>query len=192
MAPCANQSGIDQTYPHHQLKPPTHSMSLKTASTDILMQLADVLGQLTPRQYAHPITVLSGNTLGKHVRHILEFYELLVNSAQTGAVNYDLRQRDLHLETDPDLALLRLGAVDRAVHQLDLNQPLDLVASLSANTPATIHIPSSIARELLYNIEHAIHHMALIQVAVQNTFPAIDLPEQFGVAYSTVQHQTAY
>ncbi len=51
-------------------------------------------------------------------------------------------------------------------------------------------IPSSVARELLYNIEHAVHHMALIQVAVTNAFPSIELPPHFGVAYSTVQHQS--
>jgi hypothetical protein len=46
-----------------------------------------------------------------------------------------------------------------------------------------------VARELLYNLEHAIHHMALIQVAVRQAFPALTLPAHFGVAYSTVQHQ---
>ncbi|QDK77552.1 DinB family protein [Spirosoma sp. KCTC 42546] len=165
-------------------------MSLKSASTDILMQLAEVVGQLTDPDYARPLTVLSGNTIGKHVRHILEFYELLVHSAQTGQLNYDRRQRDLQLEVNTHEALRRLGAIDRAIHRLDLNQPLALEADLSVSGAATIQIPSSFARELLYNIEHAIHHMALVQVAVQNAFPTIELPQHFGVAYSTVQHQS--
>ena len=42
----------------------------------------------------------------------------------------------------------------------------------------------------LTNVEHAIHHMALIQVAVKNAFGHIELPPHFGVAYSTVQHQS--
>lgn len=165
-------------------------MSLQSASTDILMQLADVIGQLTDRDYARPLPVLSGNTIGKHVRHILEFYELLANSAQTGQLNYDRRQRDLSLEVSTDEALRRLGHVDRVIHRLDLNQPLQLEADLSTAGIETMLIPSSFARELLYNVEHAIHHMALIQVAVQHAFPAIELPPHFGVAYSTVQHQS--
>ena len=169
-------------------------MSLKSASTDILMQLAEVIGQLTDPDYARPLAVLSGNTIGKHVRHILEFYELLVNSAQTGQrsvarLNYDRRQRDLQLEVDTDEALRRIGSIDRAIHRLDLTQSLHLAADLSVDGSETIQIPSSFARELLYNVEHAIHHMALIQVAVQNAFPAVELPQHFGVAYSTVQHQ---
>lgn len=175
-------------------------MSLKSASTDILMQLAEVIGQLTDQDYARPLSVLSGNTVGKHVRHILEFYELLVNSAQMGPqsaaqrsaahLNYDRRQRDLRLEVDTDEALRRIGAVDRAIHRLDLNQCLYLEADLSVAGDETILIPSSFARELLYNVEHAIHHMALIQVAVVSDFPAVELPPHFGVAYSTVQHQS--
>ena len=164
-------------------------MSLKSVSTDSLMQLADVVGQLTDAEYARPLDVLSGNTIGKHVRHILEFYQLLVNSAETGQLNYDRRQRDLRLEVDTDEALRRIGRIDRAIHHLDLNQPLHLEADLSVAGAESILIPSSVARELLYNVEHAIHHMALIQVAVQNDFTAVELPAHFGVAYSTVQHQ---
>lgn len=174
-------------------------MSLKSASTDILMQLAEVIGQLTEAEYARPLSVLSGNTIGKHVRHLLEFYELLVNSAHmsqrssarrsTALLNYDRRPRDLRLEVDTDEALRRIGAVDRAIHQLDLNLCLYLEADLSVMGTETIQIPSSFARELLYNVEHAVHHMALIQVAVVSDFPRLALPPHFGIAYSTVQHQ---
>lgn len=165
-------------------------MSLTTASTDILRQLTEVVGQFTNAEYARPVDVLSGKTIGKHVRHILEFYELLLNSTQTGWLNYDHRQRDLVLEIDTDEALRRISRIDRAINRLDLNQPLTLETDLSAVGMESVLIPSSLARELLYNIEHAIHHMALIQVAVKNVFPFVELPAHFGVAYSTVQHQS--
>ena len=165
-------------------------MSLKSASTDILMQLAEVVGQLSDHDYACPLAVLSGNTIGKHVRHILEFYELLVNSVGTGQLNYDRRQRDLRLEVDPDEALRRIGSIDRAIHWLDLNQSLQLEADLSIHGAEVIRLPTSFARELLYNVEHAIHHMALVQVGIQNAFPEVELPPNFGVAYSTVQHKS--
>ncbi len=165
-------------------------MSLKSASTDILMQLAEVVSQLTNVDYARPVDVLSGNTIGKHVRHILEFYELLLHSTQTGQLNYDHRQRDVVLEVDADEALQRISRIDRAMSRLDLAQPLTLEADLSVAGSEPALIPSSLARELLYNVEHAIHHMALIQVAVKNAFEHIELPLHFGVAYSTVQHQS--
>ena len=43
-------------------------MSLKSASTDILMQLADVIGQLTDPDYARLLPVLSGNTIAKSTK----------------------------------------------------------------------------------------------------------------------------
>jgi uncharacterized damage-inducible protein DinB len=165
-------------------------MSLKSVSTDILAQLAEVISQLPDADYARPLPVLSGNTIGKHVRHVLEFYELLVDTVQTRQLNYDQRQRNLRLEVDTRLALEYIGRIDQAVGLLNLAHALQLTADLSVeNTDESIQIPSSFARELLYNIEHAVHHMALIQVAVNASFPEVILPQHFGIAYSTVQHQ---
>ncbi len=168
-------------------------MSLKSVSTDILTQLAEVISQLPDADYARPLPVLSGNTIGKHVRHVLEFYELLVDTAQTRRLNYDQRQRDLRLEVDTRLVLEHIYRINQTVRLLDLTQTLQLTADLSVEVEGTgesLQIPSSFARELLYNIEHAIHHMALIQVAVTNSFPRITLPAHFGIAYSTILHQS--
>jgi hypothetical protein len=164
-------------------------MSLKSASTDIFLQLADLIEQLTDADYSRPVAVLSGNTIGKHVRHILEFYELLIVSARSRELNYDRRQRDLRLEVDTDETIRRIGSIDLAIQRLDLNQPLQLHADLSADTSVSVAVPSSFARELHYNIEHAIHHLALIQIAIRAEFPQVTLPPNFGVAYSTIANQ---
>jgi uncharacterized damage-inducible protein DinB len=164
-------------------------MTLKAVSSDILLQLAEVVSGLTPTEYTQPLGVLSYNSIGKHVRHILEFYDLLLQSLAVGHLNYDHRHRDLTLETDPDEALRRLGLIDRAVQRLDLSLPLRLEANLSAAGTFSVTIASSVERELLYNIEHGIHHMALIQVGMRAEFGHLPLPDHFGVAYSTVQHQ---
>ena len=50
---------------------------------------------------------------------------------------------------------------------------------------------SSFYRELSYNIEHAIHHMALLKVAVKQTLTYISLPENFGVASSTIRYRAS-
>ena len=47
---------------------------------------------------------------------------------------------------------------------------------------------SSLGRELVYAIAHAIHHYALISIMAR--LMEARLPENFGVAPSTVTHQT--
>ena len=52
------------------------------------------------------------------------------------------------------------------------------------------HVPyliaSTIGRELIYNIEHTIHHLAIVKIALKATVPSISLPAHFGVAPSTI------
>jgi hypothetical protein len=50
-------------------------------------------------------------------------------------------------------------------------------------------VPTNFLRELVYNIEHAVHHMALIRIGVREVAPHITLPPDFGVAASTIRHQ---
>jgi RNA-binding protein YhbY len=51
-----------------------------------------------------------------------------------------------------------------------------------------LEIESNYTRELLYNLEHSIHHQALIKVAIlQNNSIIID--ENFGVAHSTIEYR---
>jgi hypothetical protein len=51
-----------------------------------------------------------------------------------------------------------------------------------------IRVESNYLRELLYNLEHCIHHQALIKVAVLQN-PTILLSENFGVAHSTIEYR---
>lgn len=47
-------------------------------------------------------------------------------------------------------------------------------------------IETNYFREVLYNLEHCIHHQALIKVALLN-FNYIQISETFGIAPSTIE-----
>ncbi|NBP71028.1 MAG: hypothetical protein EBU52_20110, partial [Cytophagia bacterium] len=66
---------------------------------------------------------------------------------------------------------------------------LEVGYDMSANDFVTIE--SNFMRELVYNIEHAVHHMAIMKIGIKEVAPYIQLPFDFGVAASTIRHKEA-
>jgi hypothetical protein len=163
-------------------------MLLARATFDVLNQLQMFLEQIEENEYAANLTILNQNSIGKHVRHLVEFYICLIEGLESGFVDYDARKRDLKLETN----LIYVKETINRVLTLVVNSKKDLPISLRIcpNTDGEfIEVESTYFRELGYNIEHVIHHMALIKIAVNQNFGDVQLPENFGVAYSTIKYQ---
>jgi hypothetical protein len=162
-------------------------MTLIKTNIDILTQLKELLLQFSNEQYAKPLEVLSENTIGKHVRHVVEFYECLLKGVHQQEINYDKRERNLQIETNIEYTLNIIEGIIAALEQQKVDVPIKLAMEYQANE--TFHVTSTYFRELVYNIEHAIHHFAIMSIAVKASFPEITLAENFGTAYSTIQYQ---
>lgn len=156
--------------------------SLTHVSVNLLTQLQNLIQKLDDTSYSMPLPILSGNTLAKHIRHILELYEEMVNGIPAGTINYDGRKRNLLLEHDIQFTLQFIDELKSKVICLTEDNPIRLKAVFDSEQNI---LNTSVQRELAYNIEHAIHHMAILQIAIKHQFPNIELPEQFGIAYST-------
>ena len=159
-------------------------MHLKYPIQQLLRQLQEVLERLTDHQYTVPIDLLSGATIGQHVRHIVEFFQELDKGYERGTVNYDRRSRSHLLEASLSHAIIQLSETALAVDRPD--KDLTLVAHLTSGDVEPVVIRSNFFRELLYNIEHMVHHMALLRIGI-TAVAEIPLPAQFGVAASTIQ-----
>ncbi len=157
---------------------------LNAASLTVLNDLQDCLSCLSAAEYAGPSNHLSNASIGQHTRHIIELYCELLEGYRSGLVNYDKRKRNKTIETDLQFAIECLTSVMKAIELP--NKPLLLETGLGSDREMTIS--SDYNRELLYNLEHAIHHMALIRIGVKE-LTQIALPEHFGVAPSTIQHR---
>ncbi len=164
-------------------------MQLNSTCQTILGQINELTLQLSDAQYSARLELLSGNTIGKHVRHIIEFMDLLVCGCEAGIINYDRRKHDEQLEESTKASLLKIEKLKSRVNLLSLDEGIFLEVSYTQSDEDKVTIKSSIGRELAYNIEHAIHHMAIIRIAVRTAFPHVRLSEHFGVAYSTVRYQ---
>lgn len=151
-------------------------MHLREPILNLLEQLQLVITQLSDQQYTTPSPLLSNATIGQHIRHIIEFFSALNNGYDTGIINYDKRKRDYYIESDRHVAIYQLYEIHES-----FDKP-DKVLLLVAEFDQTVTISTNYFRELLYNLEHVIHHMALIRVAI-----TIPLPESFGIASSTLK-----
>lgn len=148
-----------------------------------LTELSDLLSQLSNNAYNCPCPGLSNATIGEHTRHIIELFQCLKNQYQSGIINYDARKRDCSIQNDTETAQLAITSICKHLEKPNKNLRLQQVID-----GEKINIESNYNRELLYNLEHCIHHQALIKVAIlQNNTITID--ENFGVARSTIEYR---
>lgn len=152
-------------------------------------QLVSVLTHLTNEQYTRQCGILSDATVGQHVRHILEHFVELDKGYTNGLVNYENRKRDHRIETDRDFTMTLLEALPARLLKPD--RPLVLAASVDAGSEETVRVGTNYYRELLFNLEHAVHHMALLRIGVTDV-AGISLPPAFGVAASTLKFRSVW
>ncbi|MEI6949573.1 hypothetical protein V9K67_20465 [Paraflavisolibacter sp. H34] len=163
-------------------------MHLHNCLRNILQQLTEVLERLTDEQYTRPCATLSGATVGQHLRHIIDEFGCLERGYASGRVNYEARQRDGRIGQDRHFAFNLLANIYEELDKPDKN--LTLEVNYDAYSDEVVQIDTNYHRELLYNLEHTIHHMALMKVGL-NELGAPQLPEGFGVAPATLKFRKA-
>jgi hypothetical protein len=157
-----------------------------TSLQNELSNLEGVLKAAGEEIYTRPSVVNSGSTIGQHCRHILELIECLFAGYATKEINYDNRKRDRLLETDIRLAYQKINEFCAAASLLDCS--LDLVGKFGNSESYTVRMQTTYLRELAYNLEHTVHHLALIKTALVEFGIPVMVPG-FGVAYSTQQYR---
>ncbi len=162
---------------------------MKKQCINNLEEIKLVLTSLSNHQYAQRLEVLSGSSIGQHVRHILEFYLCLIQGAKSGAVNYDLRERNLILESEVQSGINTIADIQTQIEALGADQNFLLEGDCGIEQAETYSIPTNLQRELCYNLEHSIHHQAIIKIALKSILIKPVLIDSFGVAPSTMRTQ---
>jgi len=164
--------------------------SLPAIAGAVLDDLRHYLSVIDPVTYQLKMDILSGSTIGQHTRHIIEFYNCLLEQSLASlepVINYASRRRDYRIESEPDHALSFVNSISKKLKELDTDQ--HCLLNCAEHGQEDLMVISTIGRELIYNIEHTIHHLAIIKIALKSSMPEIVLPEHFGVAPSTIRHR---
>ena len=164
-------------------------MTLSKAAINILRQLADLVEQINDSDFSRPSHALSKSTIGQHIRHTLEFFLCLESGFDRGVINYDRRSHDKLIESDKVLALAAIERGIQFVSGLQPNRPLTLEVGYDTISEEYVSVETNSTRELVYNIEHAVHHMAIMKIGVREIAPYVTLPPDFGIAASTLRFQ---
>lgn len=148
-----------------------------------ISELVALLTQLSNTQFIMPCSALSNATIGEHSRHVIEMFGCLEQGYESGTVNYDLRKRNLLMQTDTDFAIQNLIELQENLEKINKKMWLE-IGKIDPKTT----IETNYERELWYNFDHCIHHQALIKVGVL-FLENIHLDPDFGVAPSTIKHR---
>jgi hypothetical protein len=153
-----------------------------------LQALRKLLLALTDEQYNKKVIHLGNSSIGAHTRHIVELLQCTNKGYSTGEIDYCNRSRNLLLETDKTLSQAALQQLDGVVMLSD--KVLYLLVEQIDEELEIQKFTTTYFREIIYNTEHIIHHLALIKVAV--IYMNLNILEpSFGMAYSTIKYQNS-
>ena len=152
-----------------------------------LQQAVDLIEQITDDQYTSNDHPIFSSGVGKHIRHILDFYAAFLG-AEDDRVNYDARGRSTDVESSREAAVVRIretmGALRRVGHP---DTPLvSKNDDCGERDPAVEYSPSSIGRELQFLASHTVHHYAIVAMIMHSL--GVEIPIDFGVAPSTLAY----
>ncbi|KAJ1904520.1 hypothetical protein LPJ81_002449 [Coemansia sp. IMI 209127] len=178
---------------HHLAKP----SALLEAAESYLLHLHGTLALIPDPAYTRVSAALPGSTIGKHVRHVLDHFSLLLaaDPADPSAyVSYMQRERNPATESSPrggQEAITEMVAVLRSAKALAIlpEAPLrieDTVPTESSLCGGDAAFVSSWGRELWFCTHHMIHHNAVI-ACLMHEF-GLQPPKEFAYAPSTLKH----
>ncbi len=154
-----------------------------------LRQGVDLLDSLAAEAYASSTDGRSA--VGAHLRHCIDYYRCFLRGLENGRIDYDARERDPRIESEPEVAkaaLLEIAARLDGLAPAALERAAEIRVDTPANAPEEMAwCRSTFARELRFLNSHTVHHYALIALLLRQR--GIEVSADLGVAPSTLEYR---
>lgn len=153
-----------------------------------LTQAIELLEALSDQLYRNNDDLWYQSGVGRHMRHVMDFYGAFLEGLPSGAVDFDRRGRDPSLETSRTAAVVRLHAIRERIAAIE-EPDRDLTCKNDGDRrdPGRAFSRSSVGRELQFLASHAVHHFAIMTMLLDRQ--GFRAPADFGVAPSTLVHR---
>ena len=130
---------------------------LRESAVEVLEQFRDLI--LAIRRQSQPVYAKSG--VGSHLRHVIAHFRAFELGAGEGVIDYNRRSRCNPVETDSDFALKELEELILRLHSLNIaDLPVTIISEICCSQCINTRIDGTTSRELLFLIQHSIHHLA--------------------------------
>lgn len=160
---------------------------LRNSVLNSLSQILDIIHLVHSLPESTAIEFYRDKNAGKHIRHVLDHFYAFLPAQQTGILDYNLRNRESVVEKDWVAAKTQLLDVIEKLKVLPINdKDLSVISEIDVSDTQNEICQSNIRRELLYLINHTIHHAAYIKLLAQ--ICEITLPAHIGIAPSTASY----
>jgi uncharacterized damage-inducible protein DinB len=154
---------------------------------DILSQAVDLLGRLSAKLFTNNDDAWFHSGVGRHVRHIIDFYTAFLEGLPGGAIDYDARRRNPALESSRKAAAARLVEIMAALARIEnTDRVVQSKTDGHRRNPAAAFSSSTVGRELQFLAFHTVHHYAMVAMTLERQ--GFQTPETFGIAPSTLAY----
>jgi len=165
----------------------------KTSKPDMAPLLQAVINELTRgiemiAAVDDPTYIKSANgtgSVGGHFRHNLDFVVSFLNGIDSGRIDYNLRERDVRVEGNRQIAVERFRLAIKRLTDLSADSLLKIIF-VRLEIEASCWHESSVGREMEFLHSHTVHHHALIGEKLAGF--GVAATENFGVAPSTLEY----
>jgi uncharacterized damage-inducible protein DinB len=149
----------------------------------LLERLDDAAYSTAPRDFAP-------QSAGRHLRHIVEFYQCFFEGLPSSHIDYDARRCDRAIERSRDCASAAIQSIIRLLetHSELRHEGIVWVRVEDAESSGVREnfMQSSISRELQMLSSHTVHHFASIAMTLR--MHGVRMDPDFGMAPSTLRY----
>jgi hypothetical protein len=167
-------------------------MNCKKGAVQLLHQIIQLIELIDSKDYNRPLDIYNSSTMGKHFRHIYDFFNCLVSQSESYEVDYCMRDRNENIEENKEYSIAAFEALKHQLFHLNEEDEIMVHADFEMEGGIRPIVKTSIGREIMYAYDHAVHHLAIVKIGLKSIRPDIQINENIGIAASTLRHQHAH
>ena len=141
--------------------------ALRNAVIEALTQMSSLV--VVAQKASNPTAnVYADSGVGRHVRHVADHFRAFESGIVTGTIDYNERRRESELEQCANLGLAEIQEIRENLKFVQASfQTVSVESEISCIQRDSRLCESTFDRELMYLINHTIHHVAYASLLLQ-------------------------